>query len=93
MQISQISMGIAVKGMVTRVGAMRILNGSSGMVLQTKMEFSKLVSTVHNAAVELMVLQTSTMCSLIQQTENLSMEIYLKNKFHFHTSCTYLKQC
>ena len=93
MQISQISMGIAVKGMVTRVGAMRILNGSSGMVLQTKMEFSKLVSTVHNAAVELMVLKTSTMCSLIQQTENLSMEIYLKNKFHFDTSCTYLKQC
>ena len=93
MQISQIRMGIAVKYMVNTVGAISILNGESGSVLQTKMEFSKLVSTVHNAAVELMVLKTSTMCSPIQKTENLSMEIYLKNKFHFYTFCTYLKQC
>ena len=40
--------------------------GATKFVVQTKMELSKLVSTVHNAAVELMVLKTSTMCP--QQT-------------------------
>ena len=92
MMISQISMEMIVLGMLRVVGVATALNFRSSTVLQTQMEFSKLVSTVEHVDVELMVLKPFTK-ETNPITENLPMEQSLNNEFHVYTFCTYLKKC
>ena len=92
MTILQISMEMIVLGMLRVVGVATAPNFRSSTVLQTQMEFSKLVSTVEHVDVELMVLKPFTK-ETNPITENLPREQCLNNEFHVYTFCTYLKQC